>query len=170
MSLAEELLEHARFLANLDARNTTQANLRRAVSAAYYSVFHLLSAEVAAQVSPGSPAGLRERTQRALDHKQMLMVANSFSQAGARPSNLPGDILLPDSVSSGLARIAKSFKELQEARHVADYDAIKRLDPTDVLTLVQKAEGVFSDWKVEKTSNNAPVFLASLMFWKLWNK
>ena len=52
MSLAEELLEHARFLANLDPRATSQANIRRAISTAYYAVFHLLAAEVAAQVSP----------------------------------------------------------------------------------------------------------------------
>jgi hypothetical protein len=78
MSLAEELLEHARFLANLDPRTTSQANIRRAISAAYYAVFHLLAAEVAEQVSPDSPAGLRERTQRALEHTQMGKVAKAF--------------------------------------------------------------------------------------------
>ena len=170
MSLAEGLLDHARFLANLDPYTTTQANLRRAVSAAYCAAFHLFSAEVAAQVSPVAPAGLRERTQRALDHKQMLIVAKSFSQAGMRASNLPVDILAPDPVSNELSSIAFSFKDLQEARHSADYDVTKRFDPTEVLALVGKAERIFSDWSVEKNSNNPPVFLASLMFWKLWSK
>jgi len=131
----------------------------------------LLAAEVAAQVSPGSPAGLRERTQRALDHKQMLKVARAFSQAGAkRAKDLPDDIVLPDLISPELASISNGFRDLQEARHTADYDVLKKLDPADALTLVQQAEKIFSDWKAEKASNNAPVFLAALIFGKDWNR
>jgi len=171
MSLAEELLEHARFLANLDPRTTSQANIRRAISAAYYAVFHLLAAEVAAQVSPDSPAGLRERTQRALDHMQMVKVAKAFSLEGAtRVKDLPDDIVLPNPVSRELASIGNRFKELQDARHAADYDVSKYFYPTDALTQVQEAEEVFKDWKIEKNSSNAPVFLASLMFGRSWNK
>jgi uncharacterized protein (UPF0332 family) len=171
MSLAEELLEHARFLANLDPRTTSQANIRRAISAAYYAVFHLLAAQVGVQVSPALPAGLRERTQRALDHKQMLKVAKAFSQAGAkRAKDLPDDIVLPDPVSQELASISNSFKELQEARHTADYDVLQLLDPAYAQTLVQQAEKIFKDWKTEKYSKNAPVFLAALIFGKDWNK
>lgn len=171
MSLAEELLEHARFLANLDPRTTSQANIRRAISAAYYSIFHLLAAEVAAQVSPDIPAGLRERTQRALDHKQMLKVAKAFSQAGARRAkDLPDDVVLPDPISTELASISNGFKNLQEARHTGDYDVLKQFTPGDALTLVQQAEKIFADWEAEKISRNAPVFLAMMIFGKDWNK
>ena len=171
MRLAEELLEHARFLANLDARTTSQANIRRAISAAYYAVFHLLAAEVAEQVSPDSPAGLRERTQRALEHSQMVKVAKAFSQEGAtRVKDLPDDIVLPHPVSRELALIGSRFKRLQDERYAADYDVSKHFDPTDALTQVQEAEEVFKDWKIEKNSSNAPVFLASLMFGRSWNK
>jgi hypothetical protein len=38
----EHLLEQAVTLARLDARRPKQANLRRAISAAYYALFHLL--------------------------------------------------------------------------------------------------------------------------------
>ncbi len=173
MPLAEELLEHARFLANLDPSTTSQANIRRAISAAYYAVFHLLAHEVATQVSPDFPEGLRERTQRALDHRQMLTAAKAFyeaGQAGKRPGNLPADIKLAGPVSKELSLIAESFKDLQEARLAADYDALNRFDATDAVTLVQRAESVFRNWKKERESNNAPVFLASLMFGKTWNR
>lgn len=171
MSLAEELLEHARFLANLDPRTTTQANIRRAITASYYSVFHLLAAEDAAQVSPDAPVGLPERTQRALNHAQMLKVAKAFSQPGAkRAKDLPDDVVLPDSISMELASISDIFQDLQEARHEADYDVLKQLYPTDALASVQKAEKIFKDWKTEKNSRNAPVFLAALIFGKDWNK
>jgi uncharacterized protein (UPF0332 family) len=171
MSLAEELLAHARFLANLDPRTTSQANIRRAISAAYYAVFHLLAAEVAAQVSPGIPAGLRERTQRVLDHGQMLKVAKAFSQAGStRAKGLPDDIVLPNSVSQELASIANIFKELQEARHLADYDVLRQFNPIDADTMARKAEKVFKDWKTEKGSSNTPVFLAAMIFGRDWNR
>ena len=171
MSLAEELLEHARFLATLDPSTTSQANIRRAVSAAYYAVFHLLAAEVAEQVSPVLPAGLRGRTQRALEHGQMLKVAKAFSLQGAkRIKDLPADISLPDPISSELSSVAGSFKDLQEARYSADYDVLRQLDPSEALTFVQEAERLFKDWKTERRSKNAPVFLAALMFGKSWNR
>jgi len=171
MSLAEELLEHASFLAHLDPGTTSQANIRRAISAAYYAVFHLLATEVARQVSPDTPPGLRERTQRALEHTHMLRVAKTFSRQGANQiKDLPDDIALSVPVSRELASVATAFKELQEARYSADYDVLKQFDPADALTLVQKAKQVFEDWRIEEKSSNAPVFLASLMFGKSWNR
>ena len=40
--LHDELLKQARELTTLDARRPRQANLRRAISSAYYALFHLL--------------------------------------------------------------------------------------------------------------------------------
>ena len=40
---ARDLITTARSLTELDPRQPTQANLRRAVSTAYYAVFHLLA-------------------------------------------------------------------------------------------------------------------------------
>jgi uncharacterized protein (UPF0332 family) len=171
MSLVEELLEHAQFLASLDEQTTSQANIRRAISASYYAVFHLLSAAVAEQVSPGFPAGLRECTQRALSHSQMFNVAKAFSQQGQKTvKSLPKGFVLPDPISAELASIASDFQELQEARHAADYDVLRKFDPVDAISYVQEAEKVFKDWETEKHSKNAPVFLAALIFGKDWNK
>jgi hypothetical protein len=78
--------------------------------------------------------------------------------------------MLPDSVSQELASIANIFKELQEARHLADYDVLKQFNPIDADTMVQKAEKFFKDWKTEKGSSNTPVFLAAMIFGKDWNK
>ncbi len=43
MSLHADLLDPAEQLAQLDPRRPKQANLRRAVSSAYYALFHLLA-------------------------------------------------------------------------------------------------------------------------------
>jgi len=170
MSLAEELLVQARFLASLDPHNPVQANLRRAVSSAYYGVFHLFSAEVAAQFISSGPSGLRKRTQRAMNHNSMYRAAESFSQPGTRPRNLPMDIDLAGPIYAALISIAKGFKLLQDERHTADYDVSRSFDRIEVLALVKTAEDIFTDWSQEKRSGNASVFLASLMFWQLWNK
>ena len=42
MSAHGDLLQQAFHLATIDAKKPKQANLRRAVSSAYYAVFHLL--------------------------------------------------------------------------------------------------------------------------------
>jgi hypothetical protein len=47
---------------------------------------------------------------------------------------------------------------------------MKQHYPADALSLVRKAESIFKDWKAEKGSRNAPVFLAALIFGKDWNK
>jgi hypothetical protein len=45
VSLASDLLDQASTLAGLDPMKPKQASLRRAISAAYYSVFHLGTSE-----------------------------------------------------------------------------------------------------------------------------
>jgi hypothetical protein len=101
----------------------------------------------------------------------MFNVAKAFSQQGKKEAKgLPRGFVLPDPISQELASISNGFKDLQEARHTADYDVLKQFSPGDELALVQQAEKIFNDWNTEKSSNNAPVFLAALIFGKDWNR
>lgn len=181
MPLAEQLKEHARFLmkAHLQTWQTRDPQhppqevlLRRVVSAAYYSVFHLLSAAVAEQISPAAPPGLRGRTQRALGHSGMASIAQQFSKPG-KCGNLPSDIGLSQPISEKLATVAKNFVDLQEARHIADYDVLdleKEISIKWAHDCLMMAEQVFNDWESEKDSEGAKVFLAALMLGDRWNK
>jgi len=170
MPLAEELLRHARFLAELNpGSNPAQVDLRRAVSSAYYAIFHLLSDEAAQRVAAGLPVELQVKTQRALDHRDMYTVAGAFMSEGKENIDEKG-IDLPQPISRNLANIAKVFRLLQEQRHLADYDVLRAFDRIDVLELVNTAEGAFADWNVERATPNAKVFLAALAFWKSWKK
>src|SRR5258707_2461923 len=45
MAFADDLLEQARHLANRERKSPREASLRRAVSTAYYALFHLLISE-----------------------------------------------------------------------------------------------------------------------------
>ena len=69
MSLHGDLLEQAVHLAQVDTRRPKQANLRRAVSSAYYALFHLLAAEASSLYV--KDAGLASRINRTLNHAEM---------------------------------------------------------------------------------------------------
>lgn len=169
MALEDDLLEQAKFLSRREAGRgrPRQASLRRAVSTAYYSVFHLLAAEAAAQASPTNPRGLRDRVQRALAHGAMKQASSAF-----RATNLPQHIasLIPGPTPQELITIADRFVLLQEARHKADYDVTEQFDRTRVQALVNDAEHVFRLWRQVRESDEAHVFLSSLMFWNLWSR
>jgi hypothetical protein len=168
--LAEDLREHAWTLLDGLPR---EVQLRRSVSAAYYALFHLLSSAVAEQLSPDLPAGLRGRTQRALDHGQMASAARNFSAPGKTPMNLPKDIGLSELISPRLANVAQSFVDLQEARYLADYDVLNAAGEINLRWAQEslaKADAAFRDWNMEKNSEGARVFLAALMLGKHWGK
>ena len=68
MGLADELLEDARHLAAKGASEQRTSCMRRAVSTAYYAVFHLLVADF---VENWPFADQRARLARMFDHKKM---------------------------------------------------------------------------------------------------
>jgi hypothetical protein len=175
MQLSEALKEHARLLLDSNLGSSQEVNLRRAVSAAYYAVFHLLSAEVARQMSPEYPKGLRGRTQRALGHPEMAKAAGHFLHAGelAKDHGIPGDVGPLAPVSMNLARVAGSFRDLQQARYIADYDVLDKGKVVNYVwasEYVAKAEQLFLDWKDVQGTDNAKVFLAALMLAGKWAK
>ena len=97
----------------------------------------------------------------------MKQAANAF-QSGRLPAHLA--TLLPPPLTASLTSVARGFVRLQEERHKADYDLADQFDRTRVLGLVKEAEQLFRDWNAVRNTDDARVFLASLMFWKLWSK
>src|SRR5436309_216645 len=123
MSLASDLLDQAEMLAKLDKRKPKQANLRRAVSAAYYSVFHLLLEEGSKQFV--ADENLRCLISRSFSHGDMKAAAIPFSTGRALPVYVAN--AFPGSIPVEIKRIAQTFIDLQQARHEADYDLLKSL-------------------------------------------
>src|SRR5271169_1426186 len=75
MSFAQDLLEQADHLIDKDGANPKQASLRRAVSTAYYALFHLLIDEAV-----GNWAVERHRSAlgRTFEHKGMKNVSDDY--------------------------------------------------------------------------------------------
>jgi hypothetical protein len=78
VSLQADLLNQGDHLARLDPRRPRQANLRRAISSAYYALFHLLTS--AASALYASDPGMAARINRTLNHgdlkKASSMIVN----------------------------------------------------------------------------------------------
>jgi hypothetical protein len=76
MAFADDLLEQAYHLARRERKNPIQASLRRAVSTAYYALFHLLIDEAV-----GNWAVERQRSvlARTFDHGRMKRFAKTTS-------------------------------------------------------------------------------------------
>ncbi|NJK32992.1 MAG: hypothetical protein HC927_11600 [Deltaproteobacteria bacterium] len=122
MSYPVTLLEHAQSLVEQDERGRPrQADLRRAVSAAYYAVFHEVCIQ-AGQLTLGknqlaSPIGIAAR--RSIEHatvRRACLILNDTSQL----SKLRTDH--DNKTPTSWAKTTTTILTLQEARTNADYD------------------------------------------------
>ncbi|MBW3599365.1 MAG: hypothetical protein KY475_19110 [Planctomycetes bacterium] len=162
----DNLLAQARRLARLDPSRPKQANLRRAVSSAYYAVFHFL-ADQACRAAIGAhhdQGPYRQVLARAFAHNVMKAACVSFAGGTLKASVAKG---LPSGfvVSTEIRHIARTFVNLQEQRHLADYDLSERFRRSDVLLLVDQAENAVRQFKALPASNEKKFFLACLWAW-----
>lgn len=126
-----ELIAVALDLLRIAERKRSDAHLRRAISAAYYAVFHCL-ARIAADrlVQPTGRPGYGHawyHVYRSLQHRH------------ARKQCLNAAIL--PAYSMAIRRFAACFAELQEQRHQADYNPAAAFEPAEVDTSVRTAAG-----------------------------
>lgn len=161
----DDLLQQAQQLATLDPRRPRQANLRRAVSAAYYALFHL----PIEQSCRNAIGGQHERTSyrhvlgRAFTHSSMRDACKSFAGGTLRDAvrkGLSPTFAVPPSVSD----IATKYVELQDMRQ-ADYDLTEKFNRENVLTLVLEAETAIGAFSAAPDSNEKTFFLACFWAW-----
>jgi hypothetical protein len=153
MAYHDDLLEQARVLAYTTP--PTQASLRRAVSSAYYAVFHLLIADA---TSNWSNVPLRPALGRAFDHGLMKTASNRLLNKSEFP--FIGEDPL---VVASLRFVAARFSQLQEDRHFADYNLTKDLDQVDALDRIKDAETIFTRWTEIRGNQIAQEYLVSLV-------
>jgi hypothetical protein len=179
LALHHDLLEQADHLVARERQKPKQASLRRAVSAAYYALFHLLVSDGARLLSPTQPPGLSGRIQRAFTHRDMRTVCKGFVEAdlvvrGGRPSNqipAPTRALLPLltlPLEPALVTVLQAFVELQEARHQADYDPTMTWNRLGAASHVATARNAFASWQTIRRTPNAVVFATALLLQKQW--
>jgi hypothetical protein len=166
--LPEHLLEQAIHLALRERTRPRQASLRRAVSTAYYALFHFLIREATRQIGPNLHEDNYNRVYRWFDHGAMVRVARAFSEKIVRIPNSK-DVLIQNN-GSEVQLIAFTFAELQEWRHSADYDPGAQFVRAEVVDTIRIADHVMHLWPTVKNSPEADTFLLSLLLWEKWGK
>ncbi|MCU0703004.1 MAG: hypothetical protein MUF18_03335 [Fimbriiglobus sp.] len=171
MSLATDLLDQADQLAKLGPKNPKQANLRRAVSAAYYALFHLLAEAAAQQFAQlcgrTNPEAISLIT-RSFAHIDMKKASERFEK-----SELPAALQLPKGqyvAPADLVAVARAFGVLYAARMEADYNTGKRVTRAEAGELIQQARKAFAAWERVKDTPDARTYLVCFSLWETWNK
>lgn len=158
--LPELLIAQAEFLVRHNGPD--EANVRRAVSSAYYAIFHLLVSDA---VLNWKQAEHRSRPARAFDHKRMkdastatltkIGSVQSLDRSGQDPAQ---------AVRFRLSTVAQAFVDLQQARHKADYDTEEPFHPLAAAIDVAQARQAFSTWAEVRDEPLAQDYLYSLLF------
>ena len=146
--LADDLLEDARHLAAKGDAENRESCMRRAISTAYYAVFHLLTEDF---VSHWPFDDQRARLARMFNHQKMR-------DAGF----LPKDKNSPTSAETALMKVKSAFVELQGNRHRADYDLAWSIAGTDVADAIRFAEEIFVKWRSIRHDDAARHYLLSM--------
>ncbi len=156
MAFADDLLEQAYHLANLESGDPKQASLRRAVSTACYALFHLLIDEA---VGNWGVARQRSVLARTFDHGKMKSICEdhvkTFYISGQPISGVQ------------LKNIAHTFVQLQENRHTADYDNAFVWSRTSAIAAIDLVSEAFSGWKSIRTQDTAQDYLLQLFLPKI---
>jgi len=172
VSRALDLLKQADDLLALDPRRPRQVNLQRAISNAYYALFHhLIEQAVPASLGQDRSPEARQIARsmsRWYGHGQMKDTANWFRRAGKVPPRiialLGRSSLSPRGiVPVELERVATAFANLQEARHIADYDVGARFTRSQAQEYVRVARNALADWEVVATTGVGRLFLLLLL-------
>ena len=144
----EHLIEQAtRLIARPPAGPPRQVDLRRAISSAYYAVFHATLTAVADEFV-GKAYQSSERyalVYRSVSHRQFKNACEQV-QKPVLPPRLR-DVAPAHGFGPDLHRFASAGATLQEARHAADYDPRPRFRTSNALAQIDLAKAALRHWR-----------------------
>jgi hypothetical protein len=185
---ADRLIIQAKALAGFGAGRgrPSPTNHRRAVSAAYYALFHAVIAEAVLRILPVGIAtdADRLRAARWIQHADIKQAARwvvecaAVSAATVTPprdtgvkhgvwelfSRPAGGSTRVGDVPNHLRRIARAFIDLQDARHTADYDQLASFPKATAQRHVNAAENALALLAADPADVHVQRFLALVVF------
>jgi uncharacterized protein (UPF0332 family) len=166
MSLHDDLRKQAWHLARREPRKPTQASLRRAISAAYFALFHLLIDEATGTMfgRGRQQRGFRHVLARGFTHESMVAACKSFG-GGTLPQQVRNTSGL-NRIPGDLQYVAETFVTLQDERHRADYNLAAPFQRSEVLALLAQLDMAFEAWSRIRNEDASRLFLMSLPLWK----
>jgi uncharacterized protein (UPF0332 family) len=138
----DELLQQADALAGKPA--ATQADVRRAISAAYYAIFHFCMTAAADMVlgTTGRSTSSYSFVSRSVDHKTLRGLCAQLSQT--KPQNVA---ITPCNGFGAIADFARVTVSLQGQRHLADYDASRNFTDAEAKVAISEARQAIAWFK-----------------------
>jgi uncharacterized protein (UPF0332 family) len=155
-----DLLEQAHHLANREPKRPKQASLRRAVSTAYYALFHLLSTETSKNWRRPDE---RSTVARMFEHGSMARVCTIKRDELAAYFKTRPSASHELEVLRNIHLIASTFVFMRQHRETADYDSSVRWTRTDALEKIQSVEAAFESWNAVRDDHEAQNFLVTLL-------
>ena len=170
----EHLLDQAEALASLDAGRPRGANLRRAVSAAYYAAFHH-RAQAAAARTLGSSAdarGTRLILARGYSHEAFRGISVQFGAGvGGWPTWMQEAVGgTAFNVPKGFGKSCRLFVDLQDQRHAADYDPLWRINRVRAHEIITEARESIDLFDAARGSAARRFYLAAAPLWETLRK
>jgi len=175
MSLAhaDDLIDQARSLVESDPRRPRQANLRRAVSSAYYALFHEVVNQcvlrVLGAIEAKGKAGHRLR--RTINHAD-IKLASQWIRRTKNPMPVANILDAAGPPPPGLAVVCRRFIDLNRERHRADYDLAKAFSRPEARRRVVDAKEAVTEARNLRTSPSihTTVFLLGCLFGEKYAK
>lgn len=165
MIRSSELIEHALKIVGTSTR-PTEVELRLAVSAAYYGLFHLLGTAANAAIA-GDDAETRRRLSRLYDHATFKKVCRDLQEHVGQRSEA-GKAMLASDPDPGLVLIAKAFMTLAADRETAKYDLAADITPSYAIERVQLAAEAARAFAGLASSPETRRFLLALVLADRW--
>lgn len=160
----EHLLDQAlRFANHPSPERARQADLRRAISSAYYAVFHFVLTE-AADLHVGAKNRLLPRyalAYRSVDHAALerLCVEAKKDQLPVKFAKYVPDIGLGIDIQT----FSRAVLDVQQKRKLADYDPLYFASISDVHAVIETARSAIEQFRKAKVRQRT-AFLALLLF------
>ncbi len=140
-----------------------QVSLRRAISAAYYGLFHFVLTAAADQFVGVTKKATSEygRVYRSVDHRALRELCDDI-----RKSKLPAkyDPHIPKSgIGPNIPAFAAALLDLQEKRYAADYDPLIRVSLSDAQLAIRTAKAAINRFN-KASAPRKKAFLSLLLF------
>jgi hypothetical protein len=124
-----------------------QANLRRAVSTAYYALFHAVLTDVADQLVG---KGQRNTPQyalvyRSVQHRRLTDLCENIVKE--KPPDKYKPYVPLGGFGADLLAVARTLIDLQGKRHSADYDPRYHITPSDAGLALQAGRAALAHWR-----------------------
>ena len=160
MGYPHDLLAFARQIAELHPIDAHQPSLRRAISTAYYALFHLLISDAVGYC--GDPQ-LANALSRVFEHGGMKSASDSKvseinSLFDPKPPGEPERTTL-----FHIHNVAETFGQAQNNRLDADYNLAREWQPSQVSLLVEGIESAFKSWEIVRNEQPAKDYLLSML-------